>query len=98
MKAGFFTSFLFLSLLGWFGFALNSTVSAQVLRSIPRFPTDTSLVTILYDASQGNGALAGVAPPIYAHTGVITNLSTSPTDWKYVRGSWGTGNAPLMSP
>ena len=98
MKAGFFNSFLFLSLLGWFGCALNSTVSAQVLRSIPRFPTDTSTVTIIYDASQGNGALAGVAPPIYAHTGVITNLSTSPTDWKYVRGSWGTSNAPLMSP
>ncbi|MFM7381239.1 MAG: hypothetical protein ACKO2X_09070, partial [Bacteroidota bacterium] len=87
-----------MSLLGGVGSCLNSTVSAQVLRSIPRFPTDTSSVTILYDASQGNGALAGVAPPIYAHTGVITNLSTSPSDWKYVRGSWGTANAPLMSP
>ena len=62
--------------------------NAQPLWSSPRFPTDTSLVTVYYDASQGNGALAGVAPPIYAHTGVITNLSSSPTDWKYVRGSW----------
>ena len=71
--------------------------NAQPLWSSPRFPTDTSLVTVYYDASQGNGALAGVAPPIYAHTGVITNLSSSPTDWKYVRGSWGTANAPLMT-
>ena len=98
MKADFFKSLFLPFLLGVYSCILNSTVSAQVLRSTPRFPTDTSLVTILYDASLGNGALAGVAPPIYAHTGVITNLSSSPTDWKYVRGSWGTANAPLMTP
>ncbi len=26
---------------------------------------------------------------VYAHTVVITSTSTSPTDWKYVQGTWG---------
>lgn len=63
-------------------------INAQVIVTNPPFPTSSDEVIITYDATQGNGVLAGVAPPIYAHTGVITNLSTSPTDWKYVIADW----------
>lgn len=72
---------------------------AQVASSIPRFPADTDTVTIIFDATQGNGALAGVNPPIYAHTGVITNLSTGPSDWRFVQGTWGQASPnTLMTP
>lgn len=74
-------------------------VIGQVASSIPRFPSDTSTVTVIFDASQGNGALAGVNPPIYAHTGVITNLSTGPSDWRFVQGTWGQASpTTLMTP
>ncbi|MFN3530631.1 MAG: alpha-amylase family glycosyl hydrolase [Bacteroidia bacterium] len=81
------TKTLILSVLGVL--SLVQAISAQVVRSIPRFPSDTDTVTILFDATEGNGALAGVSPPIYAHTGVITNLSTGPSDWRFVQGTWG---------
>lgn len=55
----------------------------------PRFPKVTDNVTITFNATEGNGALTGISP-VYAHAGVITSASTSPTDWKYVQGVWGT--------
>jgi glycosidase len=59
----------------------------------PIFPTVDDNVTIYYDATKGNGALTGISP-VYAHMGVITTQSTSPTDWKHVVTSpWGTNNA-----
>lgn len=66
---------------------------SQVLEWTPFFATDQDSIIIIYDATKGNGALANVGPPIYAHTGVITNLSTGPTDWKYVKTQW-TQNLP----
>ena len=76
-----------------FFFGLSAVqLFAQPVTTIPIFPTADDSVTIIYDATQGNGALAGVAPPIYAHTGVITNLSTSLTDWQHVQGVWGTAD------
>ena len=41
-------------------------------------------------------ALKDVSPPIYAHTGVITNLSTSPTDWKHVIAEWNENTTKAM--
>lgn len=67
---------------------LSVSAYAQVLTWSPAFATDSDSIVIIYDATQGNGALANAGPPIYAHTGVITNLSTSPSDWKYVKASW----------
>jgi 1,4-alpha-glucan branching enzyme len=49
-------------------------------------------VSITYDASMGNAGLLGQST-IYAHTGVITDLSTSSSDWKYVLTNW-TTNLP----
>ncbi|XVJ67574.1 MAG: T9SS type A sorting domain-containing protein [Lacibacter sp.] len=67
---------------------------AQLLTWTPNFPTDNSSITITVDATKGNKGLQGFAGPVFLHTGVITSASTSPSDWKYVQGQWGTTNAP----
>ena len=64
--------------------------SAQVITTIPTLPIADDTVTVIYDATLGNGALAGFSGDVYAHTGVITDKSTSPTDWKYVKSGWAT--------
>lgn len=82
------------SLLVFFLFAVS--LQAQVLTWSPPFAADTDSIVIVYDATLGNGALANAGPPIYAHTGVITNLSTSASDWKYVKADWGV-NTPACA-
>jgi uncharacterized protein Usg len=67
----------------------SSILIAQVLDVSPAFPTVNDVVTITYDATQGNGALTGQSQ-IYAHAGLITSASTSPSNWQYVQGTWGT--------
>ncbi|MFH1195144.1 MAG: alpha-amylase family glycosyl hydrolase [bacterium] len=64
-------------------------IPAQVLTWSPPFPVDDGPIEIRYDAAQGNGELDGVEF-VYFHTGVITDKSTSASDWKYVKGEWGT--------
>lgn len=66
-------------------------LNAQILDITPAFPTQNDVVTIIYDASEGNGALVGTTP-VYGHMGLITSASTSPTDWKHVQGNWGTAD------
>ena len=65
----------------------------QVVITDPEFPIDIDSCDVIFDATLGNGELTNVPPPIYAHTGVITNLSASPTDWRYVVAGW-TQNTP----
>ncbi|MEI7724309.1 MAG: alpha-amylase family glycosyl hydrolase, partial [Bacteroidota bacterium] len=55
----------------------------------PAFPLEGIPVTIYFNAALGNGGLYNYTGDVYAHTGVITNLSTSNTDWKYVKTTWG---------
>ena len=69
----------------------------QVVSTAPSFPTVDDPIVITFDASEGNGGLSGFTGKVYAHTGVITNNSTSPSDWKYTQGTWGTANAPEMT-
>jgi 1,4-alpha-glucan branching enzyme len=80
-----------------FSFFLASSLmsNAQILDVSPAFPTVNDVVTIIYDATEGNGALTGVGT-IYAHTGVITNQSTSPTNWLFVQGTWGTADPSVV--
>jgi glycosidase len=66
--------------------------SAQVV-SNPALPIETKPVTITFDATQGTAGLKDYPGEIYAHTGVITDKSTSPSDWKYVIAGW-TVNTP----
>jgi len=67
---------------------LVGELSAQVLTINPTFPTADDAVVITYNTAEGNAALDGFTGDIYAHTGVITNLSTSSSDWRYVIAGW----------
>ena len=67
--------------------------NAQLITVDPAFPSDQDQVVITFDASLGSGGLAGYSGSVYAHTGVITDESTSGTDWKYVKAGW-TQNIP----
>src|SRR5690242_1162260 len=62
------------------------TASSQLLSWTPNFAKDNDNITITVDATFGNQGLNGYTPvsDVYVHIGVITNLSTGPTDWKYV--------------
>ncbi len=68
----------------------------------PVFPSPTDEVTIYFDATQGNAALANLGGTVYMHTGVITTQSNSPSDWKHVPTTWGiadpVGAMTLVSP
>ena len=69
---------------------LNITPStAQVVVTIPEFATENDSITIVFDATKGDQGLMGFIGTVYTHTGVITNRSTSPSDWKHVIGNWG---------
>ena len=56
--------------------------------TIPVYPTDLDSCTVTFNATKGSGGLANFTGPIYAHTGVITNLSASSSDWRYVIANW----------
>ncbi|MBT9392807.1 T9SS type A sorting domain-containing protein [Hymenobacter sp. NST-14] len=58
---------------------------AQVVTTQPTFFTDADAVTLTYDATKGNAALANFSGDVYVHTGVITDKSTTPSDWKFVK-------------
>ncbi len=66
---------------------------AQVVTTSPAFPVESQQVVITFHADQGDGGLAGFTGDIWAHTGVITNNSTSPGDWKYVIAGWSENTA-----
>lgn len=68
---------------------------SQILDLSPSFPTQEDQVSIIYDATQGNGALLGQTE-VYCHTGLITQASTSPTSWQFVQGNWGTADASVL--
>ncbi|MCL2416402.1 MAG: alpha-amylase family glycosyl hydrolase [Bacteroidales bacterium] len=80
MKQLFITVFSLLAL----------SASAQLIRTYPEFFRETDTVRIIFDATQGNRALAGFTGNVFVHTGVITNTSTGPSDWQHVITGWGT--------
>ena len=77
--------------------AASSAVYSQLLSADLPFPTDASSLVITMDATKGNKGLQGFSDAVYLHTGVITSASTSSSDWKYVKGTWGTANAPVAT-
>jgi 1,4-alpha-glucan branching enzyme len=56
--------------------------------SEPVFPTQFDSIIVFYHAELGNGSLEGTDDTLYAHTGVITDKSSGPSDWKYVVTPW----------
>lgn len=73
-------------------FLLQNTLTAQLVWTEPAFPTPSEPVTVFFDATQGTGGLANCSCDVYVHTGLITSLSTSNSDWKHVFTSWGQTN------
>ncbi|HET9055257.1 MAG TPA: alpha-amylase family glycosyl hydrolase [Chitinophagaceae bacterium] len=73
-------------------FVFILSTQAQLLNWTPGFPQDNSSITIIMDATKGNQGLKNYADStdVYVHVGVLTNLSTSATDWRYVKTTWGT--------
>lgn len=69
---------------------LSSAARSQCTSQPPLMQEDTQNVVIYYHADQGNLGLLNLpsSTPVYAHSGVITNLSTSGSDWKYAP-TWG---------
>ncbi len=65
-----------------------SIANAQILTSIPVYPTEKDSLVITYNAAMGNQGLKGFTGDVYAHTGLITSKSNSPSDWKYVKAGW----------
>jgi len=66
---------------------LAITGNAQLLSWSPLFIQESSTpVAIIGDATKGNQALKNYSntTDVYVHIGVITNLSTSSSDWKHV--------------
>jgi glycosidase len=68
---------------------LSATSLHAQVTTIPAVPTLDQPVTIVFNASQGNRGLENYAGKVYIHTGVITNLSTSPSAWRCVVTNWG---------
>lgn len=74
------------------------TCFSQLLSWSPAFIQESSTpIIITVDATKGNQGLYNYTPTsdVYVHIGVITNLSTSPSDWRHVSSVWGTTN-PLF--
>ncbi|MHC1707767.1 MAG: alpha-amylase family glycosyl hydrolase [Bacteroidales bacterium] len=67
---------------------LYNRASGQIVVT-PATPNDLDSISVVFNATMGNGGLAGYTGDIYAHTGVITNLSANNSDWKYVKAGWG---------
>lgn len=85
------TAILILALGAW-----GLTSVAQVIVTDPVFPVSSGPVVITFNADKGDMGLKDYAgDDVYAHTGVITNLSSGPADWKYVvSGTWSTTVPP----
>ncbi len=69
-----------------------SSVTWGQLTWEPNFVTDQDSIKITYDATKGNAALVNVFP-VYFHTGVITDKSASPSEWRYVVTEWGSSDS-----
>ncbi|PKQ61123.1 hypothetical protein BZG02_16905 [Labilibaculum filiforme] len=67
---------------------IPSVGTGQIISTSPNFPTEDKAVTITFDASLGTAGLKDYTGDVYAHTGVITDQSSSNADWKYAP-SWG---------
>ncbi|HET7116481.1 MAG TPA: alpha-amylase family glycosyl hydrolase [Hanamia sp.] len=68
---------------------------SQLLSWTPDFIQETSdPVVITMNANYGNHGLLNYTPTsdVYVHIGVITNKSTSPSDWLHVVTTWGVTN------
>lgn len=73
-------------------FLILPNLKAQIITIEPSFATENDELTIIYDANEGNKGLKDFDGDVYLHTGVITDKSTEPSDWKYVIFDWDTND------
>lgn len=73
-------------------FLISGSLLFGQVTTEPALPVVNQEVRILYDATQGTAGLKDYIGDIYAHTGVITDKSTSGSDWKYAP-TWGDNSA-----
>ncbi len=81
-----------------FGYTAGQTASCtasdnNLISTIPVFPQQDATVKLTFNATLGNAGLEGYTGDVYAHIGVITNLSSSSTNWRYVKTAWGVNSA-----
>ena len=73
-----------------------SGFSQRLLSWTPEFPIDNSTLVTTVDCTKGNQGLlnfeSGNSANVYVHVGLITSLSTGPSDWRYVKFTWGTAD------
>ncbi|MCY7421664.1 MAG: T9SS type A sorting domain-containing protein [Chitinophagaceae bacterium] len=76
-------------------FCCAITSNSQLLSWSPDFIQESAdPVVITMDGLKGNKGLKDYLPTdVYVHMGVITTASTSSSDWKYSKFTWGTTNA-----
>lgn len=74
-----------------------SSVKAQLLTWTPGFAKDNDNITITVDASYGNQGLLNYSGNVYVHVGLITNLSTGPTNWQHVLFIWASAPAAAQA-
>ncbi|MGN6401093.1 MAG: alpha-amylase family glycosyl hydrolase, partial [Flavisolibacter sp.] len=72
------------------GIVTGLMAHTQLLSWTPLFPKENDAaqsLVITLDATKGNAGLLNYTPTgdVYVHTGVITNLSASSSDWKHVK-------------
>ncbi len=67
----------------------GGTTELPFISTDPAFVTEamTEDVTVILNAK--GAAAKGFTGELYAHTGVLTSLSTGSSDWKYVKADWG---------
>ena len=64
----------------------------QVVTNTPLFPYQNDSITLIYDASLGNGELIGTSP-VFAHSGLIYGSSSN---WQNIQGNWGTVDSSVV--
>ncbi|NTW33835.1 MAG: hypothetical protein HGB12_14655, partial [Bacteroidetes bacterium] len=74
---------------------LRLNVVSQVLSYSPLYPKVNDTITIIYNASLGNAALAGVSN-VYMHTGVITDESVNLSDWIHKPAIWNEADSTVL--
>lgn len=62
---------------------------AQVVTTNPSMVVEDKTISLTFYANQGSMGLKDFTGDVYAHTGVITDKSSSDSDWKYVLADWG---------
>ncbi|MGC9512234.1 MAG: hypothetical protein ACP5D8_01200 [Fidelibacterota bacterium] len=72
----------------FFMLSIPLVLPGNPVTSEPVFSTQFDSIMVFYHAELGNGSLEGTDDSLYAHTGVITDKNSGPSDWKYIITLW----------